>query len=798
MGVVYKAQDTNLDRIVALKFLPKHLLCDEKAKTRFLNEAKAASSLDHQNVATIYEIDEVGSEWFIAMAYVEGKSLKQMIKEKTFSIREFLKIAIQIAEGLNAAHRKEVTHRDVKSDNIMITKDGLVKVTDFGLAKLRGISTITASGTVLGTFEYMSPEQAQGLPLDYRSDIFSFGVVMYEMITGRMPFKGEYQAALVYSILNETPEPLARYKAGVPDELQKIIDKTLQKEVQTRYQHMDELLADLKRLQQDQDLRRMMKTEPMPRAVKSEKPSLAVLYLDKMSEKEEDEYFAAGMTEDIITDLCGIGGIKVLSRSDVVPFRGKQVSIREIGKRLSVDYVLEGSVKRANNKLRVNARLIKTSDGFLVWAGRFDEELTNVFDLQAEIARKIARSLKVELRPTEIVQMEKKPTFSIQAWDYYQKGRDYYWRLGKRDIEFAIKQYKKALDIDPDYALAYAGLADAYVYQYEAYYDRSIAILDEAEKASQKALGIDSQLPEAHRSLGRAYMFKKMTQEAIKEFKKAIRLRPNFYEGCRALGWIYEESRDYDQAVKWARKALEIRPTDEESFILKGVAYLDQQLYGPALEAFSAALDAAPGYSTAFYYTGSTFLKLGKFDLAEEKYRKCIDNGGDPNVWWELGWTYLLQGDYQDALESFERSIDLGYFDFVAFYLLGQVHQCRREGREAEKCFKKCIELCSRRLEGDPDNPYLRSTLGLAYLALGEEERGEKEAEISVKLDPENGAILYDLARFHAVKKDEEKAIYFLKRALELPLGPSKHEARLDPHFKNLQSSSSFVKLLEI
>jgi serine/threonine protein kinase len=190
MGVVYKAQDTNLDRIVALKFLPKHLLCDEKAKTRFLNEAKAASSLDHQNVATIYEIDEVGGEWFMAMAYVEGKSLKQMIKEKTFSIQEFLKIAIQIAEGLNAAHRKEVIHRDVKSDNIMITKDGLVKVTDFGLAKLRGVSTITASGTVLGTFEYMSPEQAQGLPLDYRSDIFSFGVVMYEMITGRMPFRG--------------------------------------------------------------------------------------------------------------------------------------------------------------------------------------------------------------------------------------------------------------------------------------------------------------------------------------------------------------------------------------------------------------------------------------------------------------------------------------------------------------------------------------------------------------------------------------------------------------------------------
>jgi non-specific serine/threonine protein kinase len=488
MGVVYKAQDTKLDRIVALKFLPKHLLCDEEAKTRFAHEAKAASALDHQNIATIYEIDEVEGECFISMAYIEGKSLKELIKEKTLSIEEILNISTQIAEGLNAAHKKGVIHRDVKSDNVMITPEGVAKITDFGLAKLKDVPGLTVSGTVLGTLEYMSPEQAQGLPLDSRSDIFSFGVVMYEMITGQMPFKGEHPAALIYSILTETPEPLARFKAGIPDKLQKIIDKALEKEIQTRYQHIDELLADLKRLQKDQDLWYKKEAETKLKLEESKKPSIAVMYLENMSGRMEDDYFVAGMTEDIITDLCSIGGIRVLSRSDVLPFRGQQINIKETGKKLSVDFVLEGSVRKADNQLRINVQLIKTADGFHVWAERFDEELKNVFDLQAEVARKIARALRVKLQPSEIIQMEKKPTFSVQAYDYYLQGRDYYWKAGKKEVEFAIKLYEKALEIDPDYALAYAGLADAYVYKYEAYYDRSLHILDEAEGAEPESL----------------------------------------------------------------------------------------------------------------------------------------------------------------------------------------------------------------------------------------------------------------------------------------------------------------------
>jgi len=793
MGVVYKAQDTKLDRIVALKFLPKRLLDDEESRIRFTQEAKSASALDHQNIATIYEIDEVEGEFFISMAYIEGKSLEELNKEKPFSLEEILKIAIQIGEGLNAAHKKGIIHRDIKSDNIMITREGVAKITDFGLAKLRDADALADDGAVSGTLQYMSPEQAQGSPLDFRSDIFSFGIVIYEMITGQMPFKGEHSAALTYSILFETPEPLATYKAEISEEFQKIVDKALQKELEARYQHTEELVADLKKLQKDPDLwyqDRIKKRQ-------EQRPTIAVMYLENLSGRQEEDYFVAGMTEDIITDLCNIKGIKVLSRSDVLPFRGKKVNIKEIGKRLSVDYILEGSVRKADHKLRINAQLIKTADGFHVWAERFDKELKNIFDLQAEVARKIAQSLKVKLSPNEIVQIEKKPTFSIQAYDYYLQGRDYYWKLGKKDIEFAIKLYEKALQIDPDYALAYAGLADAYVYKYEAYYDRSLSVLEEAERASQKALELDRELPEAHRSLGRVYMFKKMTDPAIEEFIKATELRPNCYEAYRALGWIYEELRDYDKAVKWAQKTIEIRPTDKEAFRLLGITYYDQQLYDLALESFHKALDVAPDYSPAFYCIGCTFLKLGKFDQAFENFQKCIDTGGDPNVYLDSGWAYLLQKDYENSLKSFQQSIDLGYFDFLAFYSLGLVHQEIKKEKEAIECYQKAIQLCSQELKADPDNPYIHSTLGLAYLALGEEDKGEKEMEISKELAPENGAILYDLARFYAKRKDEEKSLEFLKQATKLPLSPSKFEIQLDPHFKNLQEGSLFAELME-
>ena len=797
MGVVYKAQDTKLDRIVALKFLPKRLLYDSEAKTRFENEAKAASALNHLNITTIYEIDEVEGESFICMEYIEGQSIKELINEKTLSLDEILKITMQIAEGLNAAHRKGVIHRDIKSDNIMITDEGVVKITDFGLAKLKDAPGVTMSGTMLGTMQYMSPEQVQGVPSDFRSDIFSFGVVLYEMITGEMPFKGEHPAALFYSILNETPEPLYQFRAGVSDELQIIVDRALQKDVQARYQDTDELLSDLKGGPKERPSWYQKKTGKMEKLEGPQKPSLAVMYLANLSGRKEDDYFVAGMTEDITTDLCNIEGLRVLSRSDVLPFREKQISVSEIGKKLSVDYVLEGSVRKIGERVRINAQLVKVADGFHVWAERFDHKLEDIFDLQTEVAHKIARSLKVKLQPSEIVQIEKKPTFSIQAYDYYLRGRDYYWKEYTKDIEFAIKMYEKALELDPDYALAYAGLADAYVFKYQAYFERTISVLDEAEKWSLKALKIDPELPEAHRSLGRVFWFKRKMEDAISEFEKAINLRPNFYDATRALGWIHEDMKNFDEAVRWANKTLEIRPKDKEALLLLGITYYDQRLYDQALEVFLKATDVAPDYSSAYYYIGSTYLKQGKFDLALERFGRCTETGGEPNVYLDSGWIYILKKDYPLAIQSFQKSIDAGYFNFLAYYFQGVAHQEVNGQEKSTECFKKSIQLCSELIKSDPENPYLHSTLGLAYLASGEEEKGETEIKLSEKLGSDNGAILYDLARFYAKKNNESKSIEFLKQALSLPLSPSKFEARLDPHFKNLQKSPEFVELVK-
>ena len=410
MGVVYKAQDTKLDRIVALKFLPKHLLCDGEAKTRFEHEAKAASALDHPNIATIYEIDEAEGECFISMAFVEGKSLKELLKEKTLSLKEVLDIAIQIGEGLNAAHKKGIVHRDIKSENLMLTNEGLVKIMDFGLAKLKGITNLTKDGSTLGTAAYMSPEQAKGEEVDNRSDIFSFGVVLYELLTKQLPFGGEHPAAIIYSIINEQPQPVARYNNQVSSELERMVFKTLAKDKEERYQHIDDLLADLRHEKKSLEyVKTAVTTQPAvpPEVAKKRvvpllagivvvllllvsylaffkqkgmvtvkgKPSVAVLYLQNLSENKGDEYFSAGMTEDIITQLSKIGGLLVSSRSDIEQFKNKAINLKEVADKLKVNYVIEGSVRKYGDKIRITCQLIKASDGFHVWADSYDRQM---------------------------------------------------------------------------------------------------------------------------------------------------------------------------------------------------------------------------------------------------------------------------------------------------------------------------------------------------------------------------------------------------------------------------------------
>lgn len=788
MGVVYKAEDTRLKRAVALKFLREQLALDDRAKARFFREARAASALNHPNIVTIYEIDKCEDKYFISMEFIEGKSVKSLIAQKPLSVKNALDIAMQVAEGLKKAHVKGIIHRDLKCENIMLTPDGIVKIADFGLAKLREASALTTQPSMMGTLPYVSPEQLQGITTDERSDIFSFGVVLYEMLTGKLPFWSEYGEAIIYSILNEEPHPVTKLNKEIPIELERITKRALEKRPELRYQSITELLADLRKVDEEYETGARRK---VPAA-----PSLAVLYFDNLGTSKEDDYFAAGMTEDIITDISKIDKIKVLSRADILPYRGKTVNVKETGRKLNVDYMLEGSVRKAQKKLRITAQLIRVADGFHVWAERFDRELEDVFEVQSDVSQKVAQALEIKLTKNQIERIEKKPTISIKAYDYYLRGRDYYWRLGKEDLEFAIQMYKKALEVDPHYALAHAGLADAYVYKYEAYYDRSIQLLDEAEEASKKALALDYDLPDAHRALGRVYKERRNNQESISEFKKAIELKPDYFEAYRALGWIYEEMRNYDEAIACSEKALEIRPSDRESYLLLGIAHLDKKEYHQAEKMFSKALEVAPDYGTAYYYVGNTYQKQGKFDLALEMYQKCINVGGDPNVYLDMGWIYLIKGRFQKAINSYKKCIEHECFEFLANYHLGLVTGIQGKKKQSEDYYRLCIELSNQLLEHDPENPYVHSTLGLAYTASGEHQKALQRGEYAVSLDSENGAVLYDLARIYALQNKPDKAIQSLEKALDRCLSPSPIEAKLDPHFKFLQKHLSFIKVV--
>jgi len=558
MGVVYKAQDTKLDRLVALKFLPPQLAATESDRMRFVQEAKAAATLNHPNVATIYEIDEVGGQAFIAMEYVEGQTLKSEISKhrstgKTVPIKQVMTWAIEIAGALGAAHGYDITHRDIKSENIMIAKDGRAKIMDFGLAKLRGGIAITKIGNTMGTLTYMSPEQILGEEVDHRTDLWSFGAVLYEMLTGEIPFRAEHEAATMYEILNVEPKALDTYRSDVPENMRLILLKLLQKDRSKRVASAKEIIDGLKNLTQSP-------------AQSAPEKSIAVLYFENMSSEKENDYFCAGITEDIITDLSKIKELKVVSRTDVLPFRDKEVNTRQVGEALRVSNILEGSVRKAGNKIRITAQLIDVSNGYHLWAERFDRLVEDIFDLQNEVSQRIVEALKVSLTDSEKQSLAKKPTDDLRAYDFYMRGREYLNKRGKKNNEAAIRMFENALAIDPDFASSYAGLAEAYAYMYE-WYDGSPTWLGKAIEMNQKALSLDPTSLEAKFGIAMVYFYQKRLAEAKRVLVGILQEDSQFYPAYIRLGMISEVSNNLDSALRYYRTASERRPHDEEPWV---------------------------------------------------------------------------------------------------------------------------------------------------------------------------------------------------------------------------------------
>lgn len=685
MGDVYKAEDTKLKRTVALKFLPSELTRDEESQQRFVHEARAASALDHPNIGTIYEIDESDGHTFIAMAHYEGLTLKHKIEQGPLPINEVVEIAIEIAQGLTEAHSKDIIHRDIKPANVLLTELGQVKIIDFGLAKLMGGAALTRTGITMGTLAYMSPEQIQGPKADQRTDIWAFGVILYEMLTGEHPFKGEYEQAVMYSIVNEDPEFITKIRSDIPIAMEKIVEKALVKNPDDRFHSMEEVLNELLILSKDLQSGAERKLRPVFRLsrkqhtyvyrvvivltvliiavglymwqikyAKATPVSIAIMPLRSLAGEEEQEWFTDSMTDALITDLAKIGGLRVIARASVMQYKGKNTTAPEIADALGVDYLVEGTVARMGDQVKIATRLINAVKNEYLWAEDYQREFHNILALQGEIAETIARQIHIQLTPEEETRLASAVTVNPEAHEFYLKGRYHYLQFSKDDMIRAIDYFNQSLVNDPTIALAYAGLADVYVLRGIGHGMADLT-RDEAYKraraAATKALELDDLLAEAHTSLASVNLFYEWDWETCaKKFQRAIELNPSSASTRDLYGFCLRIIGKNEEAVKQRELAQELDPLTPMITVDLGVAYQWTGQYNKAIEQYKKALEMQPDFKPAINMSGISYLLQGHFPEAVIAFKKRLSLSKSSWTMAYLGYTYAVMGERENAL----------------------------------------------------------------------------------------------------------------------------------------------------
>jgi eukaryotic-like serine/threonine-protein kinase len=846
MGIVYKAEDTKLRRTVALKFLPKGLEAHEPQRARFLQEAQAASALNHPNICAVHTLGEhEGSrgdkQQFIDMEFVEGRTLSVLLKEKELLLNKVIDIAIQICEGLNAAHRKGIVHRDIKPDNIMLTDDGLVKIMDFGLAKLKGTSKLTKTHSTLGTLSYMSPEQARGEEVDQRTDIFSLGAVLYEMITGRPPFKGDHEAAIIYSIINETPEPLARYKSKIPDELQRIVEKALSKERNERYQHVDELLVDLRSCSRitgqvgQQTQRTVAPTRKSKKLLlcvataslivltlsayfllsHEEKPAsqlkmIAVLPFENLG-PAEDEYFADGLTDEITSRLSSINSLGVISRTSSMQYKKTSKSLPLVAKELGVDYILEGTIRWMKTggieRIRITPQLINVSGDVHLWADNIDRTLDDIFAVQSEIAARVVKSLDIVLGEGEKSVIEAIPTSNIEAYQVYLQALSFSESYDPVNIGRSLAMFQRAIQLDSTFSLAYAWLSYVHLKYFWYGYDHTNERLSQAKESLDRAFAIQNELPEAYITLGYYYYWGYRDYErALKAFAVAEKYLPNNSDVLSAVAYIWRRQGKFEATIERLKKAFERDPKSRQLALEIGNTLWIRGKFAEAEVYQDRSISLIPEEEEAYRWKSQMYLRwTGDTGRSRSELDRILKLN---QAWIDLIWLDIYERNYQSALNRLDFSpakVSVEQLWIIPVsQMRGLVYRFMGDSVRSRASFDTARVFLESEIKKRPDDYRLHSSLGIVNAGLGRTDNAVREAELAVEQLPISMDAMFgvnpiiSLSRVYVMVGKYDTAFDKLEFLLspETPKYFTLHILQLDPIYDPLRNNPRYKALL--
>jgi len=733
MGVVYQAEDTKLKRTVALKFLPPELTHISELKERFMREAQAAAALDHSNICTVYEFDETEETTFISMAYIEGQSLRKKIDSGPLELDESLKIAMQVAEGLQEAHNKGVMHRDIKSANIIVTEAGQAKIMDFGLARVSGTTLLTKEGSTMGTIAYMSPEQARGQEVDFRTDIWSLGVVLYEMFGGQLPFKGEHDQSVVYAILNEKPQPITDLRSEIPMSIGQVVSKALEKNPDERYQHIEELLDDLKSISAGivpEEIKVRLRKAKLVRRKKAilfagsagfvilmivlglslftgpaeAIDSIAVLPFENLTGDVEQDYFVDGVTDELIGQLSQISGLKrVISRTSVMKYKETDMSMSEIARELNVDAVVEGSVQQVGETVRVRVQLIDAlPEEQNLWGQTYERPMTDVLAMYNEVARAIVNEVQITLTPKEETRLASARQVNPEAYEAYLKGMSHLYKLTPSELDAAMHYFEQALEIDPNYALAYTGISFVWIGRQQMGLLIPSEATPKAKEAAQRALELDDTLAEVHYTWAIIRTWNDWDWEGAEQaFKRALELKPNYAEALVYYSNLLCYMDRLDEALAMAERAVQLDPLNSIILTIYGSVLEYLRRFDDVIELAQKALRTSPNDPVGHNSLWGSYYMKGMYEESL-KSAKALFNGLDMAPIAEAMAQGYEEDGYSGAMTSAaEIMVAFSKQTYIAPYYIAMMYSFAGDKENTIEWLEKAYEM------KDPMMPYI-------------------------------------------------------------------------------------------